>query len=145
MFFGGLSLWLSLREPDLCSLTAEGQSADSEIMPCFLAIQSIQKLCVTGGLLDEKGLCVFVPTAGQDSSGEQSDSAQPIELFVRIYGEGTRLAERLIEQVRAWDTAGRPSSKGLRVRIYPRDTEYTPSTDEYIIEKKWTKIVLDWV
>ena len=145
VFFGGLSLWLSLREPDLCSLTAEGQSADSEIMPCFLAIQSIQKLCVTGGLLDEKGLCVFVRTAGQDSSGEQSDSAQPIELFVRIYGEGTRLAERLIEQVRAWDTAGRPSSKGLRVRIYPRDTEYTASPDEYIIEKKWTKIVLDWV
>jgi len=142
--FGGLALWLSLREPGLCRLSAEGQSAERGIVPCFLAIQAIQKVCGTIGLLGDEGLCVFVRPSGSDSSSEQPDGSQTLELFVRSYRSGTEIAKRLIEQTRAWDAAGRPSSNGLRIRAYPKDTDYVPSTDEYVIDKRWTKLVLDW-
>ncbi|MBN2076257.1 MAG: hypothetical protein JW762_11970 [Dehalococcoidales bacterium] len=144
VFFGGLSLWLSLRDPSLCSLTAEGQSVDQEIMPCFLVIQSIQKLCVTIGLLEDEELCVFVRPPEQDSSVEQPEGYEKFELYVRSYGSGTELAERLIEQTKSWDAAGRPSSNGLRVRVYPRDAEYALSMDGYVIDKEWTRIFMRW-
>lgn len=35
--FGGLALWLSLREPGLYGLSAEGQLANRGIVPCFAA------------------------------------------------------------------------------------------------------------
>jgi protein-L-isoaspartate(D-aspartate) O-methyltransferase len=142
--FGGLALWLSLREPGLCGLSAEGQSANRCIVPCFLVIQTVQKVCATIGLLGDEGLCVFVRPSEQDSSAEQLVSFQTFELFVRSYGSGTGLARRLIEQTRAWNAAGRPSSNWLRIRVYLKDTDYVPSTDEYVIDKRWTKLVLDW-
>ena len=142
--FGGLALWLSLREPGLCGLSAEGQSAERGIVPCFLAIQAIQKVCGTIGLLGDEGLCVFVRPPGSDSSSEQPGGSETFELFVRSFGPGTELARRLVEQVRAWDAAGRPSSNGLRVRAYPKDTDYVPSTDEFVVRKRWTQLVLDW-
>jgi protein-L-isoaspartate(D-aspartate) O-methyltransferase len=38
VIYGGLSLWLSLRVPGLCTLSAEGQAADRGIVPCFMAM-----------------------------------------------------------------------------------------------------------
>ena len=124
-------------------LSAEGQSAERGIVPCFLEYQAVQKVCGTIGLLGDEELCVFVRPPGQDSSSEQADGSQAVELFVRSFGPGMELAGRLVGQVRAWDAAGRPSSKGLRIRAYLEDTDYIPSTDEFVIQKTWTRLVLD--
>lgn len=142
--FGGLALWLSLREPGLCGLSAESQSADNGIVPCFVVYPGDQKRCATIGLLGDEELCVFVRPPKQDSSSEQLDGSQTFELFVRSFGPGTELARHLVEQARAWDAAGRPSSNGLRIRAYPKDTDYVPSTDEFVVRKRWTQLVLDW-
>ncbi len=142
--FGGLALWLSLREPGLCSLSAEGQSAEKGIVPRFMVYRGGAEGCGTIGLLEGDGLCVFVRPPEQDSSSEQHDGSQNFELFMRNYGMRTGLANRLIEQVRAWDAAGRPSSNELRIRAYPNDTDYAPSTDEFVVCKKWTQLILKW-
>jgi len=102
------------------------------------------KGCGTIGLLGDEGLCVFVHPPGSDSSSEQPDGSQTFKLFVRSYGPRTEIAKRLIEQTRAWDAAGCPSSNGLRIRAYPKDTDYAPSTDEFVVHKRWTQLVLDW-
>ncbi len=142
--FGGLGLWLSLREPSLCGLSAEGQSADRGIVPCFFVYRGGAEGCGTIGLLRDEGLCVFVRPPGLDSSSEQPDVSQTFELFVRSYGSEIEIAKRLIEQTRAWDAAGRPSSNGLRIRAYPEEIDYVPSTDEFVLRKRWTQLVLDW-
>ncbi len=144
VFYGGLALWLSLRVPGLCLLWAEGQLADRGIVPCFMEYRGEWRICWTIGLLGDEGLCVFVRPPKQDSSSEQLDGSQTFELFVRSFGPGTELARRLVEQARAWDAAGRPSSNGLRIRAYPKDTDYVPSTDEFVVRKRWTQLVLDW-
>ncbi len=141
---GGLALWLSLREPGFCHLWAQGQIADRSIVPCLWEYSLEGRVCWTIGLLGDEGLCVFVPPPKQNSSSEQLDGSQTFELFVRSFGPGTELARRLVEQARAWDAAGRPSSNGLRMRAYPKDTDYVPSTDEFVVRKRWTQLVLDW-
>ena len=142
--FGALALWLSLRASGFCSLRAEGQIADRGIVSYFIMNHGGWKICYTFGLLGDEGLCVFERPPKPDFSAEQPDGPQPSELFIRGFGRGTELARLLIAQVKAWDAAGRPSGKGLRIRIYPKDTDYVPSTDEYFIDKRWTKLVLDW-
>ena len=69
--FGGLALWLSVREPDLCILSAEGQIADRGIVPCYMEYSGEWRRCWTIGLLGDEGLCVFVHPPDQDSSLEQ--------------------------------------------------------------------------
>ncbi len=142
--FGGLALWLSLREPGLCLLQSEGQPAEKGLIPCFMEYRGEWKRCWTIGLLGDEELCVFVRPPGQDSSTEQPDVSQTFELFVRSFGSGTGLAGHLVEQVRVWDAAGRPSSNGLHIKAYPENADYVPSTNEFVIRKRWTQLVLDW-
>ena len=144
VIFGGLALWLSLREPDLCVLSAEGQIADRGIVPCLMGYSGEWRRCWTIGLLGDEGLCVFIRPPNPDSSSNRADDPEAMELFVRSFGLGTELAVRLVEHVRAWDAAARPSSEGLRIRAYPEDTDFTPSADEFVVNKRWTNLVLDW-
>jgi hypothetical protein len=69
---------------------------------------------------------------------------QPFALFVRQFGSDDSVAQRLIAQIQAWDTAGHPSFEQMRIRAYPKDAEYMPSENEFVIEKQWTKLVIEW-
>jgi len=63
---------------------------------------------------------------------------------VRQFGTDDALARRLVEQIRAWDAAGRPSTDNLTVRAYPKDSHYARSGQEFVVEKEWTRLVLAW-
>jgi protein-L-isoaspartate(D-aspartate) O-methyltransferase len=68
----------------------------------------------------------------------------PFDLFLRSFGPDETLPQRLIGHIAAWDAAGRLSSEGLRIRAYPKDTDYVPSANEHVVVKQWTQLVLDW-
>jgi protein-L-isoaspartate(D-aspartate) O-methyltransferase len=40
---------------------------------------------------------------------------------------------------------GRPSLNNLRIRAYPKDTNYTATANESVIVKHWTQLILDWI
>ncbi len=67
-----------------------------------------------------------------------------VELNVRSYGPSPAVGQRLVDQVLAWDAAGRPSSEGLHIRAYPHDADYVPSANEFVVHKEQTQIVLHW-
>ena len=142
--WAGLSLWLAVHEPGFCTLTAEGESAEHAIVPCLLRPSGRCPACVTSGLLEDGRLSVLTRTADPPAPLEQPDDAVPFELLARGFGPGEALAHRLIERVVSWDAAGRPSDDGLRIRVYPRETEYVASTNEAVVVKRWTQLVLDW-
>ncbi len=128
----GACLWLALHEPTYCELNVEGESPDRGRLP-YLWRWSNQRGTV--GVSGDNGLCVMM---------RRPDESPPVELLIRSYGRGDALAERLIEQMAAWDLAGRPSTNGLRIRAYPRDTKYVTSNGEFVVGKRWTQLVLDW-
>ena len=142
--FGGLDLWLTLRETETCGLIAEAEMADRDILPWVSKAASKSKLYASGGLLGEDGLAVCIRPPDQASSIDHSDDCSPFELFVRGYGPDDTLAHRLIEEVMAWDKAGRPSGEILSIRAYAKDVDYVPSKNESVIPKRWTKIVVKW-
>ncbi len=99
-------------------------------------------------LLGETGLVALMRPPGQPAPfvdiNELYASHSAFTLFVRRFGRAEVLAQRLLKQVKAWDEAGRPASENLLIRAYPKYKGYTPSVDEWVVEKQWTWLVLKW-
>ena len=110
VFFGGLALWLSLREPGFCVLSAVGQMADRGIVPGVVEFTGEWRSCGTNGLMGDDGLCVFARPPDQDSTPGQPGGPHMFELFVRSFGSWNELAGRMVQQVKRWDD-GRPSGE----------------------------------
>lgn len=99
---------------------------------------------VVYGLVEGASMSVLMRPPGQSLCLDEPMDSPPFELFVRSFGPDQTLAQRLIAQVTAWEAAGRPGTDGLRLRAYPRDVQDAPSAGEIVIEKRWTRLVLDW-
>ena len=145
----GLTLWLMLREPNGRALIAQGEMVDRGIVPPLAGYSGSEwKVASTGVVTGDKGLVALMRPPGQSvpliDLNDPSASDTPFPLFVRQFGTDESLAQRLLAQVRAWDEAGRPSPTGLRIRAYQKDSDYVLSESEFVIEKKWTRLILDW-
>jgi protein-L-isoaspartate(D-aspartate) O-methyltransferase len=142
--WGDLGLWLAIREPALCGLGIEGTPAESEVVPFLFGWEGQHTVRFTSGLLDEASLCVLMRPHGLPPAMDAPDDSPAFELFVRSFGPQVRLALRLIDQVAAWDAAGRPGIAGLHIRVYPHEPAYAPLANEVVIPKRWTQLVLSW-
>jgi protein-L-isoaspartate(D-aspartate) O-methyltransferase len=136
--WGGLSLWLDLYEAGFCNLWAEGEIAARSIIPTLFTFGSG---CFTSGLVNHDDICLLMRPP--DDNPDRTEET-PFELFVRSYAPHDALARHLIEQIKAWDAAGRPGTERLRIRAYPPDMDYRSAANEIVIEKNWTRLVLDW-
>ena len=138
--WGELGLWLALRERSFCMVGAQGP-AIKIVPPLFKFSEESNR---TIGLFENVSLGVLMRTVDQSLPVDQARERAPFELYVRSFGPDETLARRLVEQVRAWDAAGRPANEGLGIRAYPLDADYVAVENEYVIPKRWTRLVLDW-
>jgi protein-L-isoaspartate(D-aspartate) O-methyltransferase len=137
----GLSLWLALREPGFCWLSAEGPWVERGIVPDLFRWSSLNKFITTIGLLGDTSMCVLArspepPQAGPDAAA--------FGLRVRQFGRDDALAQRLIDRLADWDAAGRPSIEGLRIAAYANDAPGAPAGYAVVVEKRWTRLALAW-
>jgi protein-L-isoaspartate(D-aspartate) O-methyltransferase len=138
---GSLTLWLALREPGFCWLEAVGAGADEQPVPELYAVPG--KYRSACGVLERTSAAFYMrPPGGSAPTG--AGEPKPFELYVRNFGRSAETARRLCEHARAWNAAGRPGSDGLRIRALPIDVAYAPAAHEQVIEKRWTRLVLDW-
>ncbi|HEY6744632.1 MAG TPA: methyltransferase, FxLD system [Mycobacteriales bacterium] len=97
--FGGLRLWLALRDPDAGDLHSV-----TDVRPAPTPV-----------LVGADSLSALLPHEGATA--------------VRGFGPGgDALAARLLAHVEDWIAAGRPSSDSLRIRAYPAGTPLPPPT-----------------
>jgi protein-L-isoaspartate(D-aspartate) O-methyltransferase len=128
----GFSLWLATHAPSMCALTATGEIAEGSRVPAVFGTRSRYTI----GLQKEATLSLLARPPG--------DTGRTDALIVRRFGPNTRLTQDVIDYLAAWDGAGRPSTTGLRIRAYPRDSAYVSAPDEMIIIKEHSMLVLDW-
>jgi protein-L-isoaspartate(D-aspartate) O-methyltransferase len=134
--WGGLALWLALREPDLVQLGALGPAVEVGLVPVLLAFGT---QVMTLGLISPDGpvslAALTTVDAGPDGPGT--------ELAAGAFGPaGADLAHRLADQVRAWEAHGRPATDQLRLRAYPVGDR--PAGATTVIEKRHTVLELGW-
>jgi protein-L-isoaspartate(D-aspartate) O-methyltransferase len=173
--WGGPVFWLGLHESSLVQITTSPSSVDADRRRWPLRHPS-RASHSTVGLVGVDGMAVLTgpPVASTDAA--PADQAEPYDLLIRGYGSADQLGRRLLAQVTAWDTAGRPTGEGLRIRAYPADGASRPvspagstspaslvspdspaSPDssvrdpapgsgpgEIVIQKRHTRLVLDW-
>ncbi|HEV8641111.1 MAG TPA: methyltransferase, FxLD system [Methylomirabilota bacterium] len=141
--YGGLIPWMALHEPGVfCWFEAEGPSADGSAVPYLFALAG--KYCSSAGLFEEHGACFLMRPPCDASPAEQAANPPAFDLFVRGFGDDEALVRRLLDEVQAWNAAGRPGTEGLRIRAYPTDVDYHAAAGEIVVPNRWTCLVLDW-
>ncbi len=149
---GSLWTWLALHEPGICKLVAEGEMVERDIVPALMVIEGKQKEAGTAVLLEKTGLAALVWGPGQAVPrvareklfAPDSPVLLPFTLFVRQFGTDESTARRLLDQIEAWKAAGSASSDRMNIRAYPKEFNYKPAEDEVLLEKPWTKLVIEW-
>jgi len=131
----GLNLWLRAHLPELVQVHAEGALAESPLLPAFMRNQFAHPAMrdrVSIGLWQSGELALLSSCA--------SEQAEVIQLGVRAWG-GRRLAERLIECIRAWRKSGSPSDEDLQVQLIPHGSrvraEATIGMSAGTLELRW--------
>ncbi|PYM90257.1 MAG: methyltransferase, FxLD system [Candidatus Rokuibacteriota bacterium] len=139
--YAGLVPWTALRESEFCWLEATGAEADAGAVPYLYGVAG--KYRSAAGVFEGTSAGFFMRPPSDAYPSEPEPEPKPFELYVRGFGDGA-LDDRLRQHARAWDAAGRPTSSGLRIRALPIDATYAPNAGEHVVEKRWTRLVLDW-
>ncbi len=143
--FGGLSFWLALHEDGFFKISAMGAWVERNIVPpLFWWCNGENKSYSTIGVLDVSSVCVLTRPQAKIQDGDDCLASPPFELFVRTFGLDDSLRQHIIEQIHAWDNAGRPSARELRIKAYLSANEFIARQNEIAIDKKFAHLVLDW-
>jgi protein-L-isoaspartate(D-aspartate) O-methyltransferase len=145
---GHLWTWLSFHESDLCKLVARDEMVSRAIVPPLIAIDGKPKSAGTVLLPGKTGMAALMRPPGQQVPLLPLDKAfrsdQPFPLFVRRFGPDDSIGQRFVNQIQAWDAAGRPSTDSMRIRAYPKDSMREPAVGEFVIERPWTRLMIEW-
>jgi len=141
--FNDLSLWIAVSDPDFFILTAEGEPEDIGSIPYLFGYPG--KMHSAIGSRTKEGMCILIHplSISQDYSQVPKDS-DPFDLYVRSYGNVEELFNRFVGYIQAWEDSGRPSVKNLTIKALPAGTDYSPFTNEVVIEKKRYRFVFTW-
>ncbi len=144
--WGGLSLWLALREPAFIGLGGLGEACEKGPVPW---VSGYGGPCATGlsfGAFEPGAAGAVALLAAPEGHSLFADStlqAAAFDLFVRSYGEADHVAERLVEHIRAWDRAGRPSADRAQIRAYYGAPSPLPG-EVYTIVKRSCRLAATW-
>jgi protein-L-isoaspartate(D-aspartate) O-methyltransferase len=147
---GGLGTWLALHEPGMGRLVAWDDRIADGIVPPLFGLGQTRKVVFSSALFGEHGLAALMRPPGRSAPlvdySELFSPGPSFSLFVRQFGADEALARRLVDHIGAWDAAGRPSTGGMRVRVYRKEADHAPVEEEagVVVEKQWTRLVLDW-
>jgi protein-L-isoaspartate(D-aspartate) O-methyltransferase len=134
--YGGLGLWLAMREPGIGQLYAFGGAVRTG--------PALGRGPGMGLLTSAHGCATLLPLDEGDATLRTGPAAS-FELGACPFGtEGTELADRLVRHVRDWHAAGRPSLRGLRISAYPRQAPLPDAGQAAVISKRYTQLVITW-
>ena len=143
---GSLWTWLVFREPQARRLVAKGDMVEQNIVPPLIGIDGKERSAGTVVLLDKAGLVALMRPPDQPlplfTMDKLAASDLPFALFIRQFGANDSITQRLITEIQAWNAAGGPALE--KIRAYPRNSQYMPSKNEVMIERQWTKLILEW-
>jgi hypothetical protein len=125
-------------------LTARGNLADQAVIPALSGLGGEWKSMNTMVLIEADGAAAMMRPPGQRPPLTDVNSPwdrTPFEVYVRQLGPGSYAAQRLVESVQKWDRAGRPKSR-WHIRALPAEMAYTAREGEFLLDRKWTKLVI---
>ncbi len=131
-----LWFWLGIHATGQCRIYANDAAAQHEWIPDLLSTSAPGGLLRgTSGLVNANGTCLLARADHETHS---------FPLHLRSYGNAEALTQQLLEQLQAWDTAGRPRGDHLEITAYPLDTIVEVPDDAVLVPKRWHQFVMRW-
>ncbi len=132
----------------MAKLLARGEAAQRDIIPPLFRIEGKEKFTGSLVLVGEASVAAVMRPPDEVVAPVTIDSLfnRDVRFFlhVRQFGSNELTARRLIEHVHAWNGAGRPSFDTLAIKAYPKGCDYIPSSGERVLEKQFSKLVMQW-
>ncbi len=146
--FGNFGLWVAAHLPELSILVGNGDMVGRDIVPPLETVGGKNRYVATAFLLGDEGMAALMRSPGQplpftDPAHPYADGA-PFRLYVRQFGADDSVVQRLMDVIKGWEEAGRPSTEQLYLRIYPKATGYIPGEDELVVDTQWNRFVVAW-
>jgi hypothetical protein len=129
------------------TLVAKEDLADQNIIPSLAGNAGEWKAMYSAVLIERDGMAALMRPPGQIApliDMFNPEDNVPFELYVRNFGPGTNAAERMLQYVRIWDQAGKPTSLRWKIRAIPAETEYHPADGEFLVNKPWTNLIINY-
>jgi protein-L-isoaspartate(D-aspartate) O-methyltransferase len=134
--------WLALHEPRFGQLFADSDRLPlEEARHLFGDSQAAFGWMGAPAITGEHGLGLLVSAPPAPPAERRPDT--PLALQVRSFGD-LEPAQRLLDLVRAWQDAGRPDERRLRLSAYPVEAGYKPRRGELALRKRWSLIVAQY-
>jgi protein-L-isoaspartate(D-aspartate) O-methyltransferase len=150
----GLFSWVGLQDSHgnhqtqlKATLVAKEDLADQNIIPSLAGNAGEWKAMYSAVLIERDGMAALMRPPGQIApliDMFNPEDNVPFELYVRNFGPGTNAAERMLQYVRIWDQAGKPTSLRWKIRAIPAETEYHPADGEFLVNKPWTNLIINY-
>jgi hypothetical protein len=137
--FDGIYGWLALHADAFFQLGVNEPALRD--VSCIVQIPG--KLGLTAGLYTDAGMAIL-GLGVDDHAAWNRDDAECFDIRIRSFGPDPAVARELGDLVRRWDVAGRPGSSTLHIRAYAIDEAYRGSPGEFIVDKRWSRLVLSW-
>jgi protein-L-isoaspartate(D-aspartate) O-methyltransferase len=137
----GFGLWLALREPSYCDLSADEASTTPVAGRLPVVAPGYRG---TVGLLDDDALCLRVPGDSGDPAFGPDEAPPALLCFAGRRSTAEAVAERYLHHLETWVAAGRPSFEGVRLRIYPLIGADPSPPSVALVPKRWTRVAIDW-
>jgi protein-L-isoaspartate(D-aspartate) O-methyltransferase len=134
----GLRYWLALQGKGWCILNAENDLTRSNIVPELYQVNHQNQVSITMGRVGRKSLSLLMRHTNKSASYQES-----FELGIRNFGSDQTLATELVNQIDAWDKAGRPLVRGLRVRAFKNEDDRAFDPRALILDRHWNRFLLD--
>jgi len=129
-----LDLWLSIREPLFCRLTAQGTAAQRGRVPDAMGIANAAShpVAATLGLCNRDGLVLFALT----TTG----------MCQRAFGSSAACTERLMQAIQSWEDQGRPANAGLNIKVFSASSQAADALTDgaHLVTLPSAHFVLQW-
>jgi protein-L-isoaspartate(D-aspartate) O-methyltransferase len=139
----GVEPWLALQEAGYCRALASGQGVEAGLLPVLFGYGGAAPARLTGGVISESGLCLLMRPPHEPLPTDLMAPGR-FRLWLRCCGDDPPLGERVRSLVKTWHLVGRPGSGGLSLRVYPARYPVEPAFGEFVLPKRWTKVVARW-
>jgi protein-L-isoaspartate(D-aspartate) O-methyltransferase len=127
-------------------LSARGDLADQQVIPALWGLDGERKGMHTFVLIEAGGAAALMRPPGQtppliDVDHPPDHPPTAFELYVRQLGPDSHAGQCLVETIQDWDGAGRPEPN-WHIRALPAEMAYTSKEGEFLLDRKWTKLVV---
>jgi len=140
--YGGLLLWVALRDSRFGWFEERRPGMGESPVPHLFALAGQYQS--SAGLFAARAAALLMRPPGDTPPVEPVADPPAFDLYVRAFGDEEAIAQGLLDEVRAWEAAGRPGAHGLRITAYPIEGDNRAAPDALVVAKRWTRFVLSW-